>query len=96
MDSELKQMYFTYEYFRACFQEILAIVAYLNREIGVEKLPDSIRNRKDAYKAIEEWNQKVSKLHEYYYETFKFPKFSQFVVRFTTDDNEQKQLQKNL
>lgn len=36
MDSVLKQMYFTYEYFRACFPEILVIVAYLNRKIGVK------------------------------------------------------------
>ena len=90
MDSELKRMYFTYEYFRGCFSEILAIVSYLNREIGVERLSDSIRNRKDAYKAIGEWNKEVNRLHEHYKKTAGFLKFEQFIVKFTGDDNEQK------
>ena len=42
------------------FASLQLIVRYLNREINVEELPDQIRNRKDAYNAVINWNKKVN------------------------------------
>lgn len=59
MDERIEQLRERYLLLECLFIDIERIVEYLNREIGVEKLPDKIRNREDAINEIESWNEMV-------------------------------------
>lgn len=62
MNNSIHHFYFRYKIFEIEFLTIQTIVKYLNREAKVHELPDYIRNREDAYKAVMDWNERVEKL----------------------------------
>lgn len=55
----MNYFYSRYKIFEIEFLTIQAIAKYLKRGAKVHELPDYIRNRKDAYKAVMDWNEKV-------------------------------------
>ena len=59
MDEKIEQLGNIIKRFEYILPEIRLVVKYLNREINVDKLPDRIRNRKDAVEEIEKWNKEV-------------------------------------
>ncbi|MDL2215263.1 hypothetical protein LJC00_03650 [Dysgonomonas sp. OttesenSCG-928-M03] len=54
--------YLKYDFIRCQREVIYNIVRYLNREIGVESLPDNIRNMNDAWNAVSSWNKEIYEL----------------------------------
>ena len=73
----LREKFLRFERFS---RDIGRLVKYLNREISVDKLPDNIRNMRDAYNEIKTWNEDVrNAMREQYdkigYELFPFSRF---------------------
>lgn len=89
MDKRINSLHNQYIQFEIFFRDIELIIKYLNREINVEKMPDHIRNREDAYNEIKSWNYKVEEAMNLQNELLKegmdsnisFP-FERFLVQF--------------